>query len=130
DYLINRSGAQDALPKTTDEKKSDGNLFDILKKDLEGKKEVPAPDLFKLPPLATTPVVPPLSDVKEAIQPTSTPKPVLPLPTPQKVEEPKPNFTLPTVGASTQPLPPPTVSNQPEPKPNAKETLPPAQSVT
>ena len=129
DYLINRSGAQDALPKTTDDKKSDGNLFDILKKDLEGKKEVPAPDLFKLPPLATPPVVPQSFDGKDDLQPANAPKPALPLPTPQKVEEPRPTFTLPAAGLNTEPIPPPIVTTPPEPKPSAKETLPPAQSI-
>ena len=50
EYLFNRSGAQE-VPKKTDEKKVEPNLFDALKKDLEAKKEVPPADV-KLPPLA------------------------------------------------------------------------------
>src|SRR2546425_778018 len=48
DYLFNRSGAQDAAK--SEEKKSDGNLFDILKKDLEAKKDAP-PTFPALPPI-------------------------------------------------------------------------------
>src|SRR5438034_2091431 len=98
EYLINRTGAQDAPKKAEPEKKIDGNLYDILKRDLEAKKD--APPSIPVPP----PIVFPKEDAKDQVPPpklidvkppdlpalpglSQTPPPLIvpppPLPTPQ-----------------------------------------------
>lgn len=104
EYLFNRSGAQDHAQKT--EPKSDGNLFDVLKKDLEAKA---APPPLVLPPL-------PMQPTKD------TPLPVQP--------DGSPSIPLPAVNAPNAPglsLPPPVVVNAPNPPtvPTPQQTVPP-----
>jgi hypothetical protein len=110
EYLFNRSGAQDAPKKAVpDEKKTEVNLFDILKKELDAKKDA----VDKLPPLLhPSPVPSPTVDAKDQIPPPSTPKPDVSVPTPPKVNDPK-TVLPPLPGpASTPQVAPPLIINQ------------------
>jgi hypothetical protein len=100
EYLFNRSAAQDA-PKKADEKQSDGNLFDVLKKDLEAKKDGPPPFVV----LPTLPALPtqPAKDTPLTVQPDSSAG--IPLPA---VKAPAPSALV---------MPPPVVVNAPTPQP-------------
>ena len=117
EYLFNRSGAQDAPKKAVpDEKKTEGNLFDILTKDLDAKKDavdkVPPP--LPLPP----PVTPPIVDTKDQIPPPSAPKPDVAVPPPPKVNDLKTALPpLPGPGSTPQPVSSPPV--------DAKDRIPP-----
>jgi hypothetical protein len=129
EYLFNRSGAQDAPKKAVpDEKKTEGNLFDILTKDLNAKKDpvdmVPPP--LPLPP----PVTPPTVDAKDQIPPPSAPKPDVAVPPPPKVNDPK-TALPPLPGPAPPPLPDqipppsgpkPDVAVPPPPKVNDSKT--------
>jgi hypothetical protein len=79
DYVFNRSsGAQDAPKKAEpDEKKSD--LFELLKKELEGKKDS---GLAPPPPLGVDPLPPPSGLVPTATQEKPPLPPVVDAPTP------------------------------------------------
>jgi hypothetical protein len=122
EYWINRSGAQDAPKKVEpEEKKSD--LFDILKKDLDAKKDYspafPLPNLPTAPPtVSKEPIVPPPSPVLQdapKLSDLKTPEP-LPVQSPQKVAEPTlPLF--PNVVPAAQTVPPPVIVNQQPPLP-------------
>ncbi len=110
EYLFNRSGAQDAPKKAVpDEKKTEGNLFDILKKELDAKKDA----VDKLPPLLhPLPVPSPTVDAKDQIPPPSAPKPDVAVPTPPKVNDPK-TALPPLPGPASPPqVAPPLIINQ------------------
>jgi hypothetical protein len=113
-YLANRSGAQDAPKKgASDEKKSEGDLFEILKKELEAKKNAPGTLPPLPPPVVVTPAFPMPALPKE-------PMPALP-----KVSDTKP-VELPPL--SSQTIPPPTVSAPMPSLPNVSAPLPPVRS--
>ena len=111
EYLFNRSGAQDAPKKAVpDEKKTEGNLFDILKKDLDAKKDA----VDKLPPPLPLPrpVTSPTVDAKDQIPPPSPPKPDVGVPTPPKVNDPKTALPPLPGSESTPQVAPPLIINQ------------------
>jgi hypothetical protein len=110
EYLFNRSGAQDAPKKAVpDEKKTEGNLFDILKKELDAKKDA----VDKLPPLLHPPPLPsPTFDAKDQIPPPSPPKPDVVVPPPPKVNDPKTALPPLPGPASTPQVAPPLIINQ------------------
>ncbi len=151
-FFTQSIGAQDTPKKAEPEQKKDiSDLFDILKKDLELKKDVPSnlPTLTLPPPVATpTPepkkvVIPPptvqaTKEDKEPLPPPvlDAPKKEVPLPTPPKAEDKKADtLTFPPITSekpgAIEPKPP-VVANTPAqtlPLPEKKiEVLPQAKS--
>jgi hypothetical protein len=107
EYLFNRSGAQDAPNKAKmEEKKSDGDLFDILKKELDAQRKTGKDE--KLPTFPVPPPAAPQGNAKDSIPPPSVSKPDHEVPNPA----PSP---LPSVGTTSQAVPPPIVSQPPLP---------------
>jgi hypothetical protein len=129
EYLFNHSGAQDAPKKAEpDKKKTEGNLFDILKKDLDAKKDA----VDNLPPLQfPAPVQLPAVDAKDQIPPPSAPKPEVAVPTPLKVNDAKaPLPLLPGPGSTPQVAPPLIINQAPMPPavPDKPQTVEPKES--
>jgi hypothetical protein len=129
EYLFNHSGAQDAPKKTEpDKKKTEGNLFDILKKDLDAKKDA----VDNLPPLQfPAPVQLPAVDAKDQIPPPSAPKPEVAVPTPPKVNDAKAPLPLVPGPGSTPQVAPPLIINQapmPPAVPDKPQTVEPKES--
>lgn len=128
-FFTQSIGAQDPPKKAEPEQKKDiSDLFDILKKDLELKKDAPGalPPLTLPPPVAT-----PTPEPKPVVIPPPTvidaPKKEVPLPTPPKVDDKKtdlPSFPSITTEKPTEPKPP-VIVNQPAPKELPKPSIKP-----
>lgn len=158
EFVFSRIGAQD-VPKKEEEKKSDTNLFDVLKKDLDAKKApelvIPPPVSFsetkpgELPALpglgvsATQPVPPPVPPSLPPVKEDKTPSVIPPKETTApKVEEktalPKPaepaKIEFPPLEPSKPPVKvdpfPPALEPGIKPSsPNAFEIVPPATTL-